>query len=187
MPCAAACPARPERAGASARARAARRLRRLVRGLTPHRAAATAATEDQIMSPCAAAPRGTRAVGPDDAPCLAARALSQMLCDEPNAARYRATVWRTHWQGRAALGYSRSTAIRLRLLPLTSVSFPHKSFSFKSFSNFLGRFKISLQISFPDSIHWDNGHKRPQTATSPTAARQGSGGMSTPGLTPPAA
>ena len=51
----------------------------------------------------------------------------------------------------------------------------------------LGRFKISLQISFPDSIHWDNGHKRPQTATSPTAPRQGSGGMSTPGLTPPAA
>ena len=67
------------------------------------------------MSPCAAAPR---AVGPVDAPCLAARALSQMLCDEPNAARYRATVRRTHWQGRAALGYSRSTAIRLRLLPL---------------------------------------------------------------------
>ena len=82
---------------------------------------------------------------------------------------------------------SRGELLSGRYLHNTSVSFPHKSFSFKSFSNFLGRFKISLQISFPDSIHWDNGHKRPQTATSPTAARQGSGGMSTPGLTPPAA
>ena len=96
MPCAAACPARPERAGASARARAARRLRRLARGLTPHRAAAAggAAKMHDIMSPCAAAPWGTRAAGPADATCLAARALSQMLCDEPNAAHCRATVRR---------------------------------------------------------------------------------------------
>ena len=97
MPCAAACPARPgERAGASARARAARRLRRLARGLTPHRAAAAAAgaAATHNMSRCAAAPWGTRAAGPDDATCLAARALSQMLCDEPNAAHCRATVRR---------------------------------------------------------------------------------------------
>ena len=98
MPCAAACPARPERAGASARARAARRLRRLARGLTPHRAAGAGAgagaAEMHNMSPCAAAPWDTRAAGPADATCLAARALSQMLCDEPNAAHCRATVRR---------------------------------------------------------------------------------------------
>ena len=77
-------------APASARAAAARRLRRLIlHGPTP-------TERSHAHAAAAAAPRATlepqQGAGPELPPCLAARALSQMLCDEPNAARCRATV-----------------------------------------------------------------------------------------------
>ena len=86
-------PAHPERGarGAPARGRAARRLRRLAQhGLTQtershaHDGAAASAAPTLTLEP--------QGAGPEHRACLAARALSQMLCDEPHAARCRATV-----------------------------------------------------------------------------------------------
>ena len=85
-------------APASARAAAVCRLRRLIlHGPTPtershaHTAAATAPPTLTLASE----PR-VQGASLERRPCLAARALSQMLCDEPNAARARATVLRAH-------------------------------------------------------------------------------------------
>ena len=104
--------ARPERGDAPAPTRAARRLRRLAsalhgRGPTQtersHAAAASqtyaslSAAPTLLSLPAAVTPAWRAApwgAGPDDRACLAARALSQMLCDEPTAARCRAKVRR---------------------------------------------------------------------------------------------
>ena len=62
-----------------------------------------AAASRTPTTPWTAAPWGA---GPDDRPCLAARALSQMLCDEPNAARCRSTVRRGCGAVRAWLAFA---------------------------------------------------------------------------------
>ena len=100
MPHAEACPApaRPERGDARAPARAARRLSRLVRALhergptqTKHAARGAGGAASPSHASTAAAPWGTgTSSSTDDRACLAARALSLMLCDEPTAARCRA-------------------------------------------------------------------------------------------------
>ena len=99
----AACPA-PARRGRDlgpARRRTARRLRGLARHMLAQteRSLATgkrqayyeigAAAPQSLALSSAPSPRVTQR---DDRRCLAARALSETLCDEPNAARCRATV-----------------------------------------------------------------------------------------------
>ena len=99
-PGAAACPvpARPGHGNIPARARAARRLGRLASTLHWHgrtrpvpwpKDVRSQAASRTVTTPWTAAPWGA---GPDDRLCLAARVLSQMLCDEPSAARCRSTV-----------------------------------------------------------------------------------------------
>ena len=91
-------PARPGRDLGPARRRAARRLRGLARHGLTQTGRSLAAGERQAYEFGAAAPQPLasaarpRAAQRDDRRCLAARALSEMLCDEPNAARCRATV-----------------------------------------------------------------------------------------------
>ena len=96
-------PARPGRDQVlgTARRRTARRLRGLARHMLAQteRSLATgkrqayyeigAAAPQSLALSAAPSPRVTQR---DDRRCLAARALSETLCDEPNAARCRATV-----------------------------------------------------------------------------------------------
>ena len=111
MPCAA--PAVAARDAAPARARAARRLRRMVLcgPAQPAAAGSTAGAEFLRRVPAAAIEERQGQRGERHG--LAARALSEMLCDESHAARCRATVQhRTPWHTPvwkpatgAALGY----------------------------------------------------------------------------------
>ena len=95
-------PGRPGRDLGPARRRAARRLRGLARHMLAQteRSLATGKRQEAYYEIGAAAPQSLalsaapspRVTQRDDRRCLAARALSETLCDEPNAARCRATV-----------------------------------------------------------------------------------------------
>ena len=85
------------RRAAQARARIARRLRRLaLRGLLGNPAAAKCriynADAAVVLRPLAMPVAHANDSAPGDRLHLAARTLSVLLCDEPNAARCRATV-----------------------------------------------------------------------------------------------
>ena len=88
-------PARRERAKAAAPSRAAHRLRRLALHALPRTErsrAGTAACAWQSAAAAGACLQAARGAGRDDRLSMAARALSEMLCAAPSAARCHAAV-----------------------------------------------------------------------------------------------